>query len=480
MGFTCSFVTALVLGPALLDAAALLAITAVTAGALAGLLARADAARAVGVAASFGALALLASYLRWLATAPQRRRDDDLERVRDLMEVNRLLLELHARAAASPESLDLRQAVAGAVSRLRQPLAPDALAVLLDAGGAVGAGGAEDAGWEVASCEGISLPPYLGRRDLPPAVLACVDAAQLVVRAELGPGEGLLPGAASGLYAPLLTGNRVVGLLLAERRAGPVAFGETEAEAVAPVARLAAVAVSNANLFDGIRQAGAQQERKRIARELHDRLGQTLAYVALSLDGLGTAAARQRALWAAQLGDDLAELATQVRAATRELRDELADLRRPETAGTWRDTLGASVTRTCRRWGVSCALDMADDIALTPQVAIAVARIAEEAIANAARHGGAGLARVRCRNAGGTLTLEVDDDGSGMGEPGSSPAGGYGIVGMRERASSLGGQLTVGKAPSGGVRVRLELPAPPEGRDRSEETVHAVGPGVAD
>lgn len=98
---------------------------------------------------------------------------------------------------------------------------------------------------------------------------------------------------------------------------------------------------------------------------------------------------------------------------------------------------------------------------LPPGVDLAGYRIVQEALTNIARHAGPASATVRVTYGDDEITVEIDDDGRGRSGPGpaaSSPSGGNGIPGMRERAAVLGGELDAGPRPGGGFRVRARLP----------------------
>ncbi|CAA9448423.1 MAG: hypothetical protein AVDCRST_MAG66-4624, partial [uncultured Pseudonocardia sp.] len=99
------------------------------------------------------------------------------------------------------------------------------------------------------------------------------------------------------------------------------------------------------------------------------------------------------------------------------------------------------------------------------EVAVAAVRIAGEALANVLHHRGPGLARLQVRRGPGALTVLVEDDGPGTWRPeAADPAwhepGHHGVVGMRERAQSCGGRLTIGPSVRGGWRVTAVLPVP--------------------
>ena len=95
---------------------------------------------------------------------------------------------------------------------------------------------------------------------------------------------------------------------------------------------------------------------------------------------------------------------------------------------------------------------------LPAEVEYNLLRIAQEAMQNAVRHSGARTLDVTLESTRERLRLSVNDDGSGFDETSSPPAGHYGLIGMRERAASVGGTLLAGPGPQGGFEVRATLP----------------------
>jgi two-component system, NarL family, sensor histidine kinase UhpB len=195
-----------------------------------------------------------------------------------------------------------------------------------------------------------------------------------------------------------------------------------------------------------------EEERARVARDLHDEVNQSLTGLLLRLE-----AAREAA--PPQLEAELAETKALANQAMRELLS-LARQLRP----TALDDLGltAAVAGQVEQLGrgeIEAEFaadgnfsDLGDDAQLV------VYRVAQEALSNAARHSGAGRIAVNLRRLeGGGVGLEVADDGRGFAFDDSE--GGLGIAGMRERALLIGGELTIESRPGRGTTVRLTVPA---------------------
>jgi two-component system sensor histidine kinase UhpB len=191
-----------------------------------------------------------------------------------------------------------------------------------------------------------------------------------------------------------------------------------------------------------LRALAAQEgERRRIARELHDEVGQALTAAMLRLDSSGAEEAKE----------GLREALEEVREIARRLRPEALD-----DLGL-RNALRALVAATAR----DARLDVKPEIepglpALTPEQELVVYRVAQEALTNALRHADATALRFSLGAEGDDVVLVVADDGRGF-EP-RRVAGTSGIRGMRERALLVRGRLEVDSAPGMGTSVTLRTP----------------------
>jgi signal transduction histidine kinase len=166
-----------------------------------------------------------------------------------------------------------------------------------------------------------------------------------------------------------------------------------------------------------------------------------------------------------------------VRSTSREslesLRAELDALRSPDAVGARRPAPGLDdVGRLAERvsaGGVAVDVDIDPGLRAVPPAVDAVAyRILQESLTNVLRHAGAATARVRVRDEGGLLLLDVTDTGRGATSAGLGDGAGTGIRGMRAQAETLGGTLDAGPRPGGGfaVTARLPLPGSVDGSDR--------------
>ncbi len=197
--------------------------------------------------------------------------------------------------------------------------------------------------------------------------------------------------------------------------------------------------------------AAQEGERQRIARELHDEIGQTLTAVLLGLKrATDTAPAPLRA--------ELATVTEAVRASLDEVR-QVARRLRPGVLDDLGlvsavDALAADVAEAS---GVPVTVEVDPDLpGLGAEAELVVYRIAQEGLTNVARHAGAQAADLSLCRDGAAVVLRVVDDGCGIGDH----VEGAGIRGMRERALLVGAELSVGPGPEAGTEVRLRVPVP--------------------
>jgi len=233
-------------------------------------------------------------------------------------------------------------------------------------------------------------------------------------------------------------------------------FMPRDLDLLAGFAEPVALAIDNARWFARLRTVGADEERTRIARDLHDRIGQSLAYLAFELDRIvKNSSSRDEVVTLA-----LDHLRGDVRGVIGEVRDTLYDLRTDVTeAQGLTATLEAFLTRVRARSGLVASLRLQETDRLPILQEREMWRIAQEAVTNVERHAKASQVSVTWQSDGRSASLEVADDGIGFPAGKAGRLDSYGILGMRERAASIGATLTIDAEPGKGTRVRCELVA---------------------
>jgi PAS domain S-box-containing protein len=202
-----------------------------------------------------------------------------------------------------------------------------------------------------------------------------------------------------------------------------------------------------------------EDERRRIARELHDDLGQRLTALKMGLSSLqaGLTTSAEQGDLAAML-ELLDETVASVRRIAADLRPLMLDDLGLYAAIEWlaRDA--------SRRTGIEVTVRLGEgDPPLDERASIALYRMVQEALTNVARHAHATEAHIEIRHLGDTLLLSVRDNGVGFSESVLHKEGSFGLMGIHERAIMLGGQMQIENPPGGGGRLSVRLPLARDG-----------------
>ncbi|MGQ9572055.1 MAG: GAF domain-containing sensor histidine kinase [Dehalococcoidia bacterium] len=305
-------------------------------------------------------------------------------------------------------------------------------------------------------------------------ISALEDAARIGVKA---PPSGQLPQA---LAIPLRVSGQTIGALnlCGDER---VLFDEERVRLLGLLATMVALAIENAHLY---READAkarlrrqllareikvqEEERRRIARELHDEAGQSLTGLIMTLDTIDQALTTNGQGQIDELLLDYLSEARRIASSTlQEIRRLIFDLR-----PTLLDDLGLAAAID---WYAKTALAKADieavvkadrlDDRLPLKMEIALYRIVQEAISNVIKHSYARRCTLTLTSADKAVELVIADDGKGFDPEKIGRAGEehLGIVGMQERVRSLDGQLTIQSRPREGTRIEIRIPLPATG-----------------
>ena len=221
---------------------------------------------------------IVAGYTRRISGEATRRHDLALDRVTRLADANALLSELHRIAQTLPASLDQAEVLDSTVSRLRTLVGFETLVILVD--------DSQGDLLTVTRQQGANLADTVSAQALPGPAQRALSLQRLQHSNELGSADRpLSPSSQAGLYVPLLARGHQIGLLAIETVA-PDGYGDRDRQMLAGFVEPVALAIDNARWFDRIRTVGADEERTRIARDLHDRVGQSLAYFGFEIDRL--------------------------------------------------------------------------------------------------------------------------------------------------------------------------------------------------
>jgi signal transduction histidine kinase len=264
------------------------------------------------------------------------------------------------------------------------------------------------------------------------------------------------PDMRSFLGVPIVAPDGVIGAFYLTDKEGAPAFSASDQELIELLAAHAAIAITNARLYERSRELSVVAERNRLALELHDAVSQKLFSVVLTAEAASTLLERDTAAARAHL----ARLQELSREALNELRSLILELRPPELE---RDGLCGALRKHVQvlrqLHGVEIDVDIDDDVGTGSDSRRdrEVFRIAQEALHNALRHAGAQRVAVRLAARDGGLVLEVSDDGAGF-DPADPEVRSrrLGLTSMEERARRLGGRVEIRSTRGAGTTVRLE------------------------
>jgi signal transduction histidine kinase len=338
-----------------------------------------------------------------------------------------------ARAAGLAESV---------VGVLREPEEGDH--VLVRGGGDTARLGPDEAAPFFAAA--VRSPQRKGTR-----AIALTDADAVILR---------LAGADSGLVHPIRAGEDLVGaifFLFATSRP----HRQASDEFLSLLLRHVIPQLETLYVLEQTRQARILEERRRIARDLHDGFVQILAALGLRVDALGAAAAEPQRKELAQIREIIAR-------EQKRVRDYIVEMREPVTgAGSFREVVGTSAEAFRARTQIPVAISLEPAVAHLPRdILRELAPLLREALTNVEKHARAARVAIAAGVENGRLVLTVRDDGIGIGGAPDAPtrgpdaAHGHGLSSMRERAELLGGTLTVRSAAGRGTILTVSIPLP--------------------
>jgi signal transduction histidine kinase len=259
------------------------------------------------------------------------------------------------------------------------------------------------------------------------------------------------------LGVPIVDHDAILGAIyLANKRDGGGFTADDEALLLV-LAGHAAIALTNARLYERSRELTLVEERTRLARELHDAVAQKLFSLRLTAGAAAALVSRDPE----RAREELARVQQLSADALGELRSAIFQLRPAELSDDGlADTLAKHVEVLRRIHGVRIDWSVSDwAAALPPEREDALFRVAQEALQNALRHSGADRVAVSLRAVNGSAVLEVSDAGTGFDVAAARQSSRrLGLSSMRARAREAGGRLTVTSTPGVGTTVRLEVP----------------------
>ena len=393
-------------------------------------------------------VAAVAGYARRFSGEVTERHHRDLDRIERLAEANILLTSLHEVTQALPTSLDLDDALDTVVARARAFCDLRTVVVFLPEVGGMG--------WGVARQSGARLADRVEVDHLPADLKALGKSPLGARRAQLAEGDGLVGHSRSGLYVPLLARGELVALLALEHDE-PEWFSRRDLEVLNGFAEGAALAIDNALRFGQLRTASVDEERSRIAGELHDHVGQSLACLAFEVDLL------IRRTEAEDLRLGLEQLRGGLRSVIGDIRDTLSDLRTDvnEDRGLV-ETAEAFLARVNERSGCKTLFHYGRCQRLPLAQERVLWRILYETVNQSLRRGDCTV-EVWWACDGREAQLEVITDVDGFDLHGDAPPGSW-VHTLRDAAQRIGATVEIEELVEGAWRLRCSLTASGAGR----------------
>lgn len=266
-------------------------------------------------------------------------------------------------------------------------------------------------------------------------------------------------GSSKVIHSALRVGQTWIGELCVIAPPGS-RFGDEDRRLLDAMGDLAAIAVQKANLLEKERQVAVLEERERLSREMHDSLAQVLGYLHLKAQDTHRALNREEY---AKVSDELEDMQAVAHEAYADVREAIIGLRstvQPDggIAGTLKDYLA----KYSRRAGIHAELEIAGEWRprFSPDVAVQVVRVVQEALTNVRKHSNADWARVSIGRNGAEATILIEDNGCGF-DPEilrRPDVLSFGMRTMQERVERVGGRFAVDSVPGEGTRVRICLP----------------------
>ena len=353
-----------------------------------------------------------------------------------LTETNQLLGVLNDLARNLQSSLDQADVVQATRHELMETFDVKRMALLTF----------EDGTYSTLLQDGFNLLPELTEDQLP-EILQKASQSPDPLRVQDLSAEQSSDREGSGLYIRLIVRNADTGLLAIEHNE-PNTYTESDRQLLRGMADVLALTLDNARSFNQLKSLAAAEERSKIARDLHDRLGQYLTYIAMELERINHDVP----------STDLKELHEEVQGAVTEFRDTLLELRAAVSADRPLSmVLNEVVDRFAKRSEIAITLNVEDRTERLPaRVENEFLRITQEALTNVQKHAGASKVQVRWAVADGRGVLVVQDDGRGFDPTMGIRGNAYGLVGMRERAAAVGALLTISSEPGQGTAITVQ------------------------
>lgn len=357
---------------------------------------------------------------------------------------NSLLLALHDIAQTMPASLDLGEVLATSRNRFNDLYDYEYLSFLV--------ADSTYNTFRVELTQGVRLDSPISVEELPAPLRQTLNAQSAVLHRTLdGVFVGCSDQAKSGMYIALRARGKVVGIVSIEHSEAN-RYSERDRALLTELCEPLALAIDNGLWFARLKNLGAQEERNRIARDLHDRLAQSLAYVAFELE---------RLIGIRPQETELVEIRDIVREVVGDLRETLYELRTDIDATRPFHILAHEyIPRFGDRTGLDIQFSTNISKAVLPvQIEREMWRITQEALNNVNKHAKAIHVWVSWMLEKDHVILKIRDDGTGF-DLINRKKESFGLIGIRERADTIHAQLKIDTSSGKGTTITTEVEVP--------------------
>lgn len=360
-------------------------------------------------------------------TGFERRQGVDQGHIDKLSSANQILLALQKIAITLPSSFDLEKVLDQGVSQVQDLINADIVTILL--------ADTDAANFSIVRGRGSARSLSLKIDQFPKHIYAALSVHRTISVDLSQDQQGFASEAKTGAYCVLRSRGLVVGLIAAEWRSKQNI--EQAVQILTGIADALGVAVDNSRLFRDIRRNSANEERLRIARDLHDRTGSTLAFIGIELDRLIRLQQDQTTI------DDLGTIRAHISQTITEVREMLFDLRSGHDEQiSLADTVENFANRVADRSNINVRREISFPTIADPYRLSEIWEMFKEAILNAEKHSRCSEILIKSSVVGDLWITSVSDNGVGL-QATKGRDDSYGITGIIERAESIGATIEI-------------------------------------
>jgi signal transduction histidine kinase len=360
-------------------------------------------------------------------TGFERRQGVDQGHIDKLSSANQILLALQKIAITLPSSFDLEKVLDQGVSQVQDLINADIVTILLT--------DADATNLSIVRGRGSARSLSLKIDQLPEHIFAALSVHRTISVQLTQDQQGFASEAMTGAYCVLRSRGLVVGLIAAEWRTKQNI--EQAVQILTGIADALGVAVDNSRIFRDIRRHSANEERLRIARDLHDRTGSTLAFIGIEIDRLLRLQQDQTTI------DDLGIIRGHISKTITEVREMLFDLRSGhDEQSSLADTVENFANRVADRSKISVRREISFPTITDPYRLSEIWEMFKEAILNAEKHSQCSEILIKSSVVGDLWVTSISDNGIGL-HATNARDDSYGITGIIERAESMGAKIEI-------------------------------------